>query len=96
MERWLEPRLQEAPESLRSRILEAVGNTTPNSPLPDKEEERLASLLQHIAERLLEIAKAGPPTRETAITLLAADALITFACEAAAEEVDPAALESLG
>ncbi len=85
MESWLRPRLQQAPESLRSRILEAVGNTTPNSTLPDKDEEGLASLLQHIAEGLLEIAKAGAPTRETAVTLLAADALITFSCEAEAE-----------
>ena len=46
-------------------------------PLPDT--------LKAIAERLLEEAKSGPPTHDTALTLLAADALITFACEAVAE-----------
>jgi hypothetical protein len=33
----------------------------------------------------LALAQSGPPSRETAITLLAADALMTFACEAMAE-----------
>lgn len=42
--------------------------------------------LRELAEQLLTAAKSGPPTRETALTLLAADALITFACEAVAEE----------
>lgn len=42
--------------------------------------------LRDLAERLLPDAKSGPPTRDTALTLLAADALITLACEAAAEE----------
>ena len=45
----------------------------------------LSALLSTAAEQLLEQAKEGPPTRETALTILAADALVTFACEAAGE-----------
>jgi hypothetical protein len=40
--------------------------------------------LRSLAEQLLEEAKHGPQNRDTAMTLLAADTLITFACEAAA------------
>ena len=42
----------------------------------------------------MEEAKSGPPTRETAMTLLAADALITYACEAVTVE-DPDRLGEL-
>jgi len=34
---------------------------------------------------LLEEASNGKPARETALTLLAADALVTYACEITAE-----------
>jgi uncharacterized membrane protein len=44
--------------------------------------------LREAAQSLIEEAKSAPPTRDTALTLLAADALITWACEAAAE-LDP-------
>jgi hypothetical protein len=50
--------------------------------------------LQRLAEQLLVEAKAGSQNRDTAITLLAADALITLACEAIAER-DPGALANL-
>jgi hypothetical protein len=53
-----------------------------------------STLLRTAAEQLLERAKSGPPTRDTALTLLAADALITFACEAAGES-DPRGLVEL-
>ena len=90
LEAWLTPRLAKVPRTLRERILSAVRSesgelgvgpssegTTPDSPLP--------VLLATHAESLLREAKSGPPTRETALTLLAADALITFAMEAEAE-----------
>ena len=54
----------------------------------------LAAALSTAAEQLLEQAKSGPPTRDTALTILAADALITFACEAAGE-ADPSSLAEL-
>jgi hypothetical protein len=41
--------------------------------------------LQAAANGLLEEAKRGGANKETALTLLAADALVTFACELAAE-----------
>jgi hypothetical protein len=49
---------------------------------------------RQLAEQLLEEAKTGPPNHDTALTLLAADTLITFACEAVAER-DPGALADL-
>jgi hypothetical protein len=38
--------------------------------------------LRAAADRLLAEARSGPPSRDTALTLLAADALITLAVEA--------------
>ncbi len=84
LESWLSPRLAQVPESLRARILEAIvgdgwheTDAASGATIPDA--------LRSFAEMLLEEARAGPPTHDTAITLLAADALITYACEAAAE-----------
>lgn len=45
----------------------------------------LADRLRTLAERLLDEAQDGPPIRATAMTLLAADALATYACEWLAE-----------
>jgi hypothetical protein len=42
--------------------------------------------LREAGERLLAEAESLPPGRDAALTLLAADALMTFACEAMAEE----------
>jgi hypothetical protein len=39
-----------------------------------------------MAHRLVEDAKSGPASHETAMTLLAADALITYSCEIVADE----------
>lgn len=55
----------------------------------------LPGQLREVAESLLSAAKSGPPTRDTALTLLAADALMTLACEVVAE-VHPGALEHIG
>ena len=41
--------------------------------------------LRRAADGLLEEAKTGGAGRDTALTLLAADALVTFACEVTAE-----------
>ena len=60
---------------MRERILEAV----------KPEDLALHEALRRAGERLLALAIAMPPSRETAVTLLAADALMTFACEATAE-----------
>jgi len=42
--------------------------------------------LRLIGEALMTEAKLAPATHDTAIKLLAADALITYACEAVAEQ----------
>jgi len=88
---WLEPRLANAPASLRERILGVLeaGNLppspTPRSPLPNQ--------LHQLAERLLEsVTNAGNDA--VAIDLLAADALITYACEALSER-DPDGLADI-
>jgi hypothetical protein len=47
--------------------------------------------LRQLGDGLLAQAKSEPASRDTALTLLAADALMTFACEALAE-VDPGGL----
>jgi plasmid stabilization system protein ParE len=53
--------------------------------------EDLGRRLRAVAESLLDEAKSGTPSREMAMTLLAADALITLACEWEAEhDVEPA------
>lgn len=86
-ERWLEGRLAGVPRSLRARIEQAcrTGATQGTD---------LAVRLRAAAERLLAEAAGGPPTRETALTLLAADALVTLACEWVAD-TDPEGLEAL-
>jgi hypothetical protein len=50
--------------------------------------------MRHVADALLDEAKSGPPDHKTALTLLAADALVTFWCESKAE-TDPDALAEL-
>jgi len=40
--------------------------------------------LQSLAETLVHEAETGSPNHDTAMTLLAADALITYACEVVA------------
>jgi hypothetical protein len=76
---WLAERLADAPPSLRAQIEDALSSPlTPHSSL-------LADDLRSAAEALLTTAKSGPPTRETALALLAADALVTLACEWVAE-----------
>ena len=93
MKRWLENRLEDAPASLRARILESVtSGTAPRSPLPVQRSpvpaprSQLSGQLQSLAETLMQEAKSGPPGHDTAMTLLAADALITYACEVVAEQ----------
>ncbi|MGK7313601.1 MAG: hypothetical protein ACN0LA_15410 [Candidatus Longimicrobiales bacterium M2_2A_002] len=76
--RWLDERASEAPPSVRLMVEERVAETDPSAPLHD----RLAAA----GLTALEDVVARPSERRTAATLLAADALLTYACEAAAEE----------
>jgi hypothetical protein len=75
-------RLAAAPASLRARIQTALGA---GAGAGTDGTGDLAVRLRAIAERLLAEVKSGPATRETAMTLLAADALITLSCEWTAE-----------
>ncbi len=72
-QQWLAKRFASAPPSLRE-CLESVVVHTPT-------EGSLGALLRERAERLLRDATTGAADRETALKLLAADALITLACE---------------
>lgn len=74
---WLEPRIADAPESLRAQMLNAVQETSPDAELPD--------LLANAAMLCLRRSLRAPADRASALDLLAADALLTHACEAAAE-----------
>lgn len=77
---WIERRSPAVPAPMRAALadaLEVEPGTGSGDPLPD----RLAVAGLDALERVL----AGPGDRSAAATLLAADALLTFACEAAAE-----------
>lgn len=101
IERWLEPRLKGVPEALRRRILEAVKRETESVKREENGQTSHASRftlhegMRRVGERLLAEAIAMPPSHDTAVTLLAADALMTFACEALAES-HPEGLASFG
>jgi len=84
---WLDARQPSAPARLAARIEAAIGigRSEPSS--------RAAEVCIDACERLLADVAARPsPGRESALDLLAADALATYALEAAAET--PASLES--
>lgn len=77
--RWLDARRPASPPSLRQAIIDALGVSDPGTgPVAD----RLAA----VGVDALASVAAEPSTRSGAVRLLAADALITYACEAAVEE----------
>jgi hypothetical protein len=74
--RWLDERRPPAPASLRRAMLDALDRGDPGS---GPRAERLATAAMAALARVT----ALPSTRDRAIELLAADALLTYACEAA-------------
>ena len=72
---WLETRIAEAPESLRKKMLDALAGV---------DEPTIYDALAAAAADCLKRALADPTDRARAFDLLAADALLTHACEAAA------------
>ena len=74
-EAWLQTREPAAPDGLRARMIDA---------LRAAEGDSLPELLAHAAALRLESALALGDAREAAFDLLAADGLLTYACEAAA------------
>ena len=68
------------PPALRRRVEDAVVASRAG-------ETNSADALRTAAEVLLAQAAHAAPGRETALALLAADALMTYACEATAEQM---------
>jgi hypothetical protein len=87
---WLEDRRPAMPAALRRAVrdvvarAEAAGVVDPDAPVPD----RLAECALHA----LGVVVRAEADRAMAAELLAADALLTYACEAAAE-AGPAELD---
>ena len=91
VERWLAARMDGVPDALRARLLEAVreagsvgGDGRARSPLPVARCS-LPEALRRVGDQLLAQIAAAPASRDHALTLLAADALMTYAMEAEAE-----------
>jgi hypothetical protein len=84
----LNARLERAPVELRTRMLAALGDSGSTA---GGDPRGLVLRLRRAADRLLDQALQGPPTPETAVTLLASDGLATLACEVLAV-ADPGAL----
>jgi hypothetical protein len=78
---WLESRTPAAPEPLLARVRLAVGECTAGDADP------YAACLTAAEELLEQILNREAAGRETALDLLTVDALITYAFEAAAEDV---------
>lgn len=81
VEAWLEPRLREAPPRLAKAVRECLHRAEPDDPPAE-----LSGWLAHAAAQELGRVRAGRAgDRDEALRLLAADASLTFAFEAAAE-----------
>lgn len=74
---WLEARLEGGPQALRPHVAECL----------EGDGEAVISLAVW-GSRALEPRGGDEKSRQGAFRLLAADALITYACEAAADEED--------
>ena len=75
--KWLSERIADAPDALRERMLEALAEVNGG--------DTIYGQLADAAEICLRNAMAEQALRVCAMGLLAADALMTHACEAAAE-----------
>lgn len=81
LRKWLDAREPAAPDALRARLAEVVGAHPEWEALPRPEALLAAS------EALLEQVLVAPArNRRTAVDLLAADAAVTYAFEAASDE----------
>lgn len=80
-EEWLEPRLREAPPRLADAVRRCLDRAEPDEPPAE-----LSAWLAHAAVQELGRVRAGRAgDRDEALRLLAADASLTFAFEAAAQ-----------
>ena len=78
---WLEPKMTDVPESLRAVMVDAVKGGRAEG----RKGGNVSEQLQCAGEELMLEAKSALPNGDSAMTLLAADALITYAQEALAE-----------
>ena len=89
VEAWLEAWMEGVPEALRQRILEGVREhvqrATRNVQRDVRSDQPFSAVLAGAGEEMLAEVQSAPASRQQALTLLAADALMTFACEADAE-----------
>jgi hypothetical protein len=76
---WLRARRPSPPERLVARMEAALGKTNATT--------QSGALVEAAAKILEDLARHGANDRSAAIDLLAADALITYAIEAAIEDV---------
>ncbi len=88
LQSWLDARLPEAPTALRERIAALVAEHPEWESLP-----RQQALLAASELLMKEALAAAPKDRDAALALLAGDACVTYAFEAAADE--PSSLRSL-
>ena len=80
---WLDSRTPESPSSLRTRILEALGDRA------DLDAAQAPTACLDAALMILQdLVREDPIRRDRAGELLAADALVTYAFEAVAERSD--------
>lgn len=90
--RWLDARRPPAPPSLRAAMLEAVAALDADPAeadrpaSPESGARPVSGRLATAGLRALERVATLPSTRANALDILAADALLTYACEAALEE----------
>ncbi len=81
---WLATRMPPAPDELKAWLKVSDGGANPDGEMASLPGSLVASGSAHLDEA---VAMPGRD-REAAYQLLAADALITYACEAASEAVD--------
>jgi len=81
---WLEARCADVPAGLADRVREALSEATRDRRSADG--TALSQVLLDAAVTCMKAALDQGPRREAAAHLLAADALLTWASEAAAEE----------
>ncbi len=81
---WLAIRTPPAPDELKAWLRIPDGGTDPDGGLTSVPESLLKAGLHHLEEA---VGRPGRD-REAAYQLLAADALITYGCEAASEAAD--------
>jgi hypothetical protein len=88
LQSWLDARLPEAPAALRGRIASLVAEHPEWEAMP-----RQQALLAASELLMKEVLAAAPKDRDAALSLLAGDACVTYAFEAAADA--PASLGPL-